>query len=97
MELVCTPAIVLVEGHADPILLAPDDMTGNVRVVRLKEKIETLGDVVAASNLDRGPRNGNVTYQAVNGAASELYRPRHQYSLARTRASFHETMLRPNS
>ena len=34
---------VLVEGDADPILLAPDDTTGNVRVVRLKGKIEALG------------------------------------------------------
>jgi hypothetical protein len=65
MELVCTPAIVLVEGHADPILFAPDDVTGNVPVVHLKDQIEALGDVVGASNLDRRARNGNVTYQAV--------------------------------
>src|SRR5882757_6772536 len=41
----------LVEGHADPILLAPDDVTGNVRAVRLK--VETLGDVVGLGNLER--------------------------------------------
>jgi hypothetical protein len=54
------PIPVLVEGHADPLLLAPDDVTGNARVVRLKDKVETLGDVVGISNLDRRPRNGNV-------------------------------------
>jgi hypothetical protein len=36
---------ILVEGHADPLLLAPDDVTGNVRAVRLKDEVETLGDV----------------------------------------------------
>ena len=88
---------ILVEGHADPLLLAPDDVTGNARVVRLKEKVEPLGDVVGAINLDRRTQNGNVADQAVNGAASELNRPRHQYSVARDRASFHETMMRRNS
>ena len=86
----------LVEGHADPLLLAPDDVTGNVRIVRLKDKVEALGDVVGACNLDRRARNGNIADQAVNGDASELNRPRHQYSLARTRASFHETVIRRN-
>jgi hypothetical protein len=55
---------ILVEGHADPFLLPPDDMTGDVRVVRLKDKIEALGDVVGARNLDRRTRNGNVADQA---------------------------------
>jgi hypothetical protein len=50
----------LVEGDADPFLLAPDDMTGNVRAVRLKDKIEAHGDVVGASNLECRTRNGNV-------------------------------------
>ena len=51
---------VLVEGDADPILLAPDDTTGNVRVVRLKGKIEALGDVAGTINLERRTRNRNV-------------------------------------
>ena len=51
---------VSVEGDADPFLLPPDDMTGDVRVVRLEDQIEALGDVVGASNLDRRARNGNV-------------------------------------
>lgn len=71
-------------------------MTGNVRVVRLKDKVEALGDVVAAWNLDRRARNGYIADQAVNGDASALKRPRHQYGLARTRASFHETVIRQN-
>jgi hypothetical protein len=45
----------LIERHADPLLLAPDDVTGNVRAVRLKDKIETLGDVVGVSNIERRP------------------------------------------
>jgi hypothetical protein len=40
---------VSVEGDADPFLLPPDDMTGDVRVVRLEDQIEALGDVVGAS------------------------------------------------
>ena len=40
--------------------LAPDDVTGNVRAVRLKDKVETLGDVVRVGNIERRPRNGNV-------------------------------------
>ena len=61
----------LVEGHADPVLLAPDDVTGNVRAVRLKNKVETLGDVVGLGNLKRRPRNGHVADQAINQAAGE--------------------------
>jgi len=51
---------VLVERYANPLLFAPDDVTGNVRVVRLKDKVETLGDVEGASDIERRPRNGNV-------------------------------------
>jgi hypothetical protein len=86
-----------VERDADPILLAPDDVTRNVRVIRLKDKIEALGDVVGAINLERRPRNGNVADQTVNNAASELNRARHQYSFARTRAPFHRAMIYRNS
>ena len=50
----------LIERHAYPLLLAPDDVTGNVRAVRLKDKIETLGDVAGVSNIERRPRNGHV-------------------------------------
>jgi hypothetical protein len=50
----------LVEGHTDPLLFAPDDVTRNVRAVRLKDKIETIGDVAGVSNFERRPRNGNV-------------------------------------
>jgi hypothetical protein len=50
----------LVEGHADPLLFAPDDVTRNVRAVRLNDKIETIGDVAGVSNFERRPRNGNV-------------------------------------
>ena len=49
-----------VEGHADPLLFAPDDVTRNVRAIRLKDKIEMIGDVAGASNFERRPRNGNV-------------------------------------
>jgi hypothetical protein len=45
----------LIERHAYPLLLAPDDVTGNVRAVRLKDKIETLGGV---------PSRGLVTSSA---------------------------------
>ena len=43
----------LVEGHADPLLLAPDDVTGYVRSVCLKDKVETLGNVVRFGNIER--------------------------------------------
>jgi hypothetical protein len=66
----------LIERHADPLLLAPDDVTGNLRAVRLKDKIETLGDVAGVSNIERRPRNGHVADQAVNRAANELNRSR---------------------
>jgi hypothetical protein len=49
-----------VEGHADPLLLAPDNVTGNVRAVRLKDKVKTLGNVVGVGNIERRPRNGHV-------------------------------------
>jgi hypothetical protein len=45
----------LVEGHADPLLFAPDDVTRNVRAIRLKDKIEKIGDVAGVSNLERRP------------------------------------------
>src|ERR1700682_2065082 len=75
----------LVEGHADPVLFAPADRTGNVRAVRLKNKVETLGDVVGLGNLERRPRKGHVADQAINQAAGELNRSRHQYGGARDR------------
>ena len=50
----------LVEGHADPLPFAPDDVTRNVRAVRFKDKIKTIGDVAGVSNFERRPRNGNV-------------------------------------
>jgi hypothetical protein len=51
---------MLVEGHANPLLLAPDDVTGNVRAVRLKDQVETLGDVEGVANIERRPRYRNV-------------------------------------
>jgi hypothetical protein len=51
---------ILVEGHANPLLLAPDDVTGNVRAVRPKDKVKTLGDVEGIRNIERRPGNGNV-------------------------------------
>jgi hypothetical protein len=56
----CCAGITLVEGHADLLPLAPDDVTGNVRAGRLKDKVEVLGDVEGVSNIERRPRNGNV-------------------------------------
>jgi hypothetical protein len=50
----------LVEDHADPVLFAPNNVTRNERAVRPKDKIETLGDVVGVSNIERRPRNGKV-------------------------------------
>jgi hypothetical protein len=47
--------IPLVKRDADLPLLAPDDVTGNVSFVRLEDKVETLGDVVGVSYLDRAP------------------------------------------
>jgi len=88
---------VLVEGHADPFRLTPDDVTGNVCAVRLKDKVESLGDVVGVGNIECRPRNGNVADQAVNRAAGELNRSGHQYRIARGRASFHETLIHRNS
>ena len=45
----------LVEGHADPLLLAPDNVTGNVRTVSLKDKVETLGNFVGVGDIERRP------------------------------------------
>jgi hypothetical protein len=36
---------ILVEGHADLLRSGPDDVAGNVRAVRLKDQVETLGEV----------------------------------------------------
>ena len=90
------PIPVLIEGDADPILLAPDDVTGDARAVRLKDKIKMLGDVVGASNFDRRAGNGNVADQAVNQAAREPNRSRHQYRFTRCRSLFHDTLIPRN-
>ena len=45
----------LIEGHADPLLLAPDNVTGNVRTVSLKDKVETLGNFVRVRDIERRP------------------------------------------
>jgi hypothetical protein len=46
---------LLVKGHADSFLAAPDDVTRCVCAVRLRDKIETIGDVVGVSNFKRRP------------------------------------------
>ena len=51
---------ILVEGHADLLPLTPDDVTGNVCAVRLKDKNETLWDVLGGANIERRPRDGNI-------------------------------------
>jgi hypothetical protein len=51
----------LVERHADPLLLAPNDVAGNVRAIRPKDKVEALGDVERTSNIECRTRNGNVS------------------------------------
>jgi hypothetical protein len=43
---------MLVEGHANLLRLAPDDVTRNVRAVGLKDKVETLGDVEGVRNIE---------------------------------------------
>ena len=86
---------MLVERHADLLRLAPDDVTGNARAVRLKDQFETLGDVEGGTNFQRRPRNGNVANQTVHCAASELNRSRHQYRFA-WRAFFHEPSISRN-
>ena len=73
----------LVEGNADPVVLAPDDVTGNVRAVRLKDKVETLGDALSIRNIKRRPRNGHVADQAVNRAVPDLNGSRHNIGLRR--------------
>jgi hypothetical protein len=84
----------LVEGHADLLVLAPDDVTGNARTISPEEKIETLGDIEGVADFQRRSRNGYVSDQAVYRATSELNRSRHQYGLARTSALFHENLIR---
>ena len=63
---------MLVEGDSDPLLLPPDDTTGDVCFVRLKDEVETVGDILGVGNFDRRPRNRHVADQAVDMDASEL-------------------------
>jgi len=84
---------MLFEGHADLLWLAPDDVAGNVRVVRLEDKVETFRNVESTGDFECRPRNGNVVDQAAFRTASELNYRRHQYRFARNRASFHEGVL----
>jgi len=51
---------ILVEGYADLLPFSPDDVTRNVRAVRLKDEVETLGDLERVGDVERRPRNGNV-------------------------------------
>jgi hypothetical protein len=52
---------MLVEGYADLLPLAPDDMTGNMRAVGLKDEVETLGEVEGVRNIECRPGNGHVS------------------------------------
>jgi hypothetical protein len=52
---------VLVEGYADLLVLAPNDMTGNACAVRPEDEFETLGDVERVGNLERRSRYGHVS------------------------------------
>lgn len=51
---------VLVEGRADPLILAPDHVTGNARSVRLEEKAEALGYIGRVRNFKCCTGNGHV-------------------------------------
>ena len=43
----------LVESHADPLIFAPDHVTGNLRAVGLEE-VELVGNVGGIGNFEGG-------------------------------------------
>jgi hypothetical protein len=43
-----------VESHADPLIFAPDDVTGNLRAVHLEEEVESVGNVGGIGNFEGG-------------------------------------------
>jgi hypothetical protein len=64
----------LVDGYADLLRSAPDDVTGNACAVRPEDKFETLGDV------ERGPkarshRAGSPELASTMLAARRVTRP----------------------
>jgi len=44
----------LVKSHADPLIFAPDHVTGNLRAVGLEEEVELVGNVGGIGNFGGG-------------------------------------------
>jgi hypothetical protein len=66
----------LIEGYADLLFSAPNDVAGNARAV-LEGQVETIGNVTRIGNIERRPRNHDVADQTVDPATGELDRSGH--------------------
>jgi hypothetical protein len=86
-------SLVSVEGHADLLLLAPDDVTGDVRAVLLKDKVEMFGDVVglvtsrSAQRKRRIVKVGSSASRATDTCHRQLRMVAYEETLLATRSS----------
>jgi hypothetical protein len=71
-----------IEGHADPLFLAPGDMTGQVQPGGLEHQREILGDAYGATYLERRSDIRHVANHAIDRAAVELDRSGPQDAVA---------------
>jgi hypothetical protein len=71
-----------IEGHADPLFPAPDDVAGQVQPVGLEDQREIVGDAHRAGYLERRSDVRHVANHAIDRAAAELDRSGLQDTMA---------------
>jgi hypothetical protein len=63
---------VSIEGYADPLFPAPDDVAGQVQPVGLEDQREIVGDAHGAGYVERRSDVRHVANHAIDRAAAEL-------------------------
>src|SRR5689334_19892555 len=79
---------VAFEGDADPLLLAPDDMTGPPRSVAGDPQREAVRKPPRAVDLERRARCGEIAHRAGKRVAAELDGPGLEHTEALRSAVF---------
>ena len=75
--------LALIERHADPLFLAPDDVARLFEIFARHEQREAVGDEQRRHDFERGSGVGHVADGAVDPAAAELDRSGLQLAVAR--------------
>jgi hypothetical protein len=72
--------LLLIEGHADPLFLAPDHAAG--QMISIRHQGELRGDSERAADIQGRAGGGDIAYRAIDRAAAELDRSGLQHTMS---------------